>query len=391
MTSPGLNPLVRDTGSPPIPEAKAWLSRYDGAHGPAIDLSQAVPGAPPPAAFLARLAEAAGSAEATRYGAIVGDEPLRAAYARDVAARYGADIGAADVAVTAGCNLAFAAAALLLARAGDAVLLPSPWYFNHEMTLGMLGIEPRALPCRAAAGFVPDPADAEPLLADGRVRAIVLVTPNNPTGAVYPPETVEAFADLCRRRGIRLVLDETYRDFLPEGPDRPHEVLAGDWRGHVLQLYSFSKAYAIPGHRLGAVLADRAAMEGVGKILDNFQICASRPGQIALAWGIEALRGWREGNRRDINGRAAAFRTALSAVSAWRIESVGAYFGYVRHPFARRSGREVAERLAVERGVLALPGEFFGPGQGGHLRIAVANVGEAEIAGLGERLAGFTV
>lgn len=182
----GINPLVADTGSPPIPEAKAWLARYDGAHGPVVDLSQAVPGHPPPEAFLARLGEAARTAEAARYGAILGDAPLREAYAADVAARYGAPIAADEVAITAGCNLAFVIAAMLVAKAGDAVVLPTPWYFNHAMTLRMLGIEARALPARAEAGFVPDPADAEPLLADGRARALVLVTPNNPTGAVYP-------------------------------------------------------------------------------------------------------------------------------------------------------------------------------------------------------------
>ncbi len=86
---------------------------------------------------------------------------------------------------------------MALARAGDNVLLPTPWYFNHEMTLTMLGVEPRALPCDPAAGFVPDVATAEALI-DARTRAIVLVTPNNPTGAVYPPQTIAAFAALLR-------------------------------------------------------------------------------------------------------------------------------------------------------------------------------------------------
>ena len=109
---------------------------------------------------------------------------------------------------------------MALAKAGDAVLLPTPWYFNHQMTLDMLGIEaaPAALPRRRPASC-PDPDDAE--RADRRrSRAIVLVTPNNPTGAIYPPAVIERFAELCRRRGIWLVLDETYRDFLPDATRR---------------------------------------------------------------------------------------------------------------------------------------------------------------------------
>ena len=155
-----LNPHVVDTGTPPIPAARAWMTRYDGAFGAPIDLSQAAPGSAPPRALLDRLAGAAGAPDAARYGAILGDEPLRAAYAGEVAALYGGDVAAGDVAITAGCNLAFLAAALAVARAGEAVLLPAPWYFNHQMTLNMLGIEARPLPCRAADGFVPDLATA---------------------------------------------------------------------------------------------------------------------------------------------------------------------------------------------------------------------------------------
>ena len=105
---------------------------------------------------------------------------------------------------------------MALARAGDAVILPTPWYFNHKMTLDLLGIEAIPLPCLAEAGFVPEAAAAARLVGP-RTRAIVLVTPNNPTGAVYPPATIRDFAELCRERGLALVIDETYRDFLPAG------------------------------------------------------------------------------------------------------------------------------------------------------------------------------
>jgi aspartate/methionine/tyrosine aminotransferase len=386
-----INPLVADVGSPPIPEAKDWTRRYDGSHGPLIDLSQAVPGSAPPAAFLRRLAETAGSAEGARYGAIGGDLDLREAYAADLRRIYGGRIEPGDVAITAGCNMAFFAAMMLLARHGDAVLLPTPWYFNHQMSLAMLGIEARALPCRAEAGFVPDVGAAERLL-DERVRAIVLVTPNNPTGAVYAPAVIDAFAELCRRRGLALVVDETYRDFLPPGAARPHGLFAEDsWRGTVIQLYSFSKAYAIPGHRTGAVTADAAFIAQLAKILDCIQICPPRAAQGALPWAVEGLRDWREANRADVNGRIAAFRDAMAPLTGWRIESAGAYFAYLRHPFEGRSGHAVAERLAAERGVLCLPGSFFGPGQENHLRVAYANVDTAVLADLKGRFSGLAM
>jgi len=386
-----INPLVADVGSPPIPEAQAWTKRYDGAFGPLINLSQAVPGNAPHAELLERMAAIAGDAAGSQYGPINGDAPLRQAYAAELSRIYEGRIGPEDTAVTAGCNMAFFVAMMLLAHRGDAVLLPTPWYFNHQMSLDMLGIEPRPLPCRADAGFVPRVEDAEALI-DGQVRAIVLVTPNNPTGAVYPAHVIESFAQLCRKRGIYLVIDETYRDFLPQGMNHPHGLFVGEeWRDTVIQLYSFSKSYAIPGHRTGAIAADAGLIEQAAKILDCIQICAPRTAQGALPWAIDALRDWREANRAEINGRAQVFQDALAPLPEWKIESVGAYFAYLRHPFPDAKAQQVAEKLATERGVLCLPGSYFGPGQEGHLRVAIANVGADVLSGLTERFRGLTL
>ncbi|HEY8566609.1 MAG TPA: aminotransferase [Beijerinckiaceae bacterium] len=386
-----VNPFVAATGSPPIPEAQAWARRYDGAHGPLLDLSQAVPGKPPHPAMLEALSAAAGSPDAARYGPILGDAVLREAYAAEMSATYGASLSANEVAITAGCNLAFVATAMLIAQAGDAVLLPTPWYFNHQMSLAMLGIEPRPLPCHAEAGFVPDSREAERLI-DERTRAIVLVTPNNPTGAIYPEEVLEGFAALCRRRDLWLIVDETYRDFLPAGLNRPHGLFtAPDWGDNLVQLYSFSKSHGIPGHRLGAMTAGRDVIGEVAKTLDCLQICAARTAQRPVAEGITGLRAWREANRDEITRRASAFRAAFADLPGWTVGSVGAYFAYVRHPFAGRTAAQVAERLAAERGVLGLPGSYFGPGQEDHLRLAFANVAAERLAEIPTRLASFTV
>ncbi|MCB8820988.1 aminotransferase [Microvirga rosea] len=386
-----INSLVADVGSPPIPEAQAWTKRYAGAFGPLINLSQAVPGNAPHQGLLERLASSAGSAAGAQYGPISGDHALREAYAAELSRIYGGAIEAADTAVTAGCNMAFFATMMLLARQGDAILLPTPWYFNHQMSLDMLGIEARPLPCHPEAGFVPQVEDAE-ILIDGKVKAIVLVTPNNPTGAVYPAHVIEAFAELCRRRGIYLVIDETYRDFLPRGVNRAHGLFTGrEWRDTVIQLYSFSKSYAIPGHRTGAVTADAGLIEQIAKILDCIQICAPRVAQAALPWAIDALRDWREANRSEINDRAAVFRKALEPLPEWQVESVGAYFAYLKHPFPGTPAQVVAERLAVDRGVLCLPGSYFGPGQEEHLRVAFANVGAETLASLTDRFRALSI
>lgn len=388
--APRVNPLLAGLDAPPIPEARGWARSYDGRHGALIDLSQAAPGAAPPPDLLARLAEAAGGTQAARYGDIQGEAALRTALAGQLSRRHGGRVTADDVAISAGCNQAFFVAMLAVAQAGEAVLLPTPWYFNHQTTCELLGIEPRPLPCDAARGFVPDPARAEALL-DGRVRAIALVTPNNPTGAIYPPETIAAFAALCRRRGLWLILDETYADFLPGRDQVPHGLFAqDDWRDVLIRLYSFSKAYAIPGHRVGAMIADAGVVAQIAKVLDNLQICAPRAAQMALAWAIDALADWRETNRAEIVARGAAFRGMLAGLPGWRIDSQGAYFAYVRHGLPGVPAASVAARLAREAGVLCLPGSYFGDGQHDHLRVAIANVDRATIATLGPRFASLT-
>jgi aspartate/methionine/tyrosine aminotransferase len=383
--APRINPLVSATASPAILESRGWLKAYDGSKGPAIDLSQAAPPYAPPPELLARLAAAAQSPAIALYGAVPGDYDLRQAYAAHVSDLYTAEISPDQVSITAGCNQAFVIATMLVGAAGEAIVLPSPWYFNHKMTLDMLGLEARILPCTADDGFIPDPEKAAALL-DAKVRAIVLVTPNNPTGTIYPRSTIEAFARLCRDNGIWLIVDETYRDFLPEHATRPHAIF-GDaaLRDNVIGLYSFSKSFALPGHRLGAMIFPAAFGAQILKIQDCLQICPARAGQAAVTWALEALGEWREGNRRRFGEQAKQFRSALAEVPDWRIDSLGAFFAYLRHPFRGTTAEHVARRLATEKGLLIIPGSYFGPGQDAHLRVSFGNLTAASLDQLPER------
>ena len=386
MIAPSPNPRLRAVTTPPIARAGRWIASYDGRHGPLIDCSQAVPNHAPPEAFATRLAAAAASPTAAHYGDILGDVALREAYAAHVSQLYDTQIGPTRIAVTSGCNQAFFVAMMAVAEAGDAVVLPMPAYFNHTMTLDMLGIEARALPTTGADGFVPDPARFEASI-DDRCRALVLVSPNNPTGAIYPPALIAQLFDICVKRGIVLVIDETYRDFLPPAADPPHALFSrsADCE-NLIGLYSFSKAYAIPGHRMGAMIAGEGMLAEIEKMIDCLQICAPRPAQAALPWAIEALSDWREANRATIAGRARLFGDLFADLPGWQVDQIGAYFAYVRHPFPGRASETVAADLTGDLGILALPGSFFGPDGQDHLRIAFANVDEAGLYEISRRL-----
>lgn len=389
MPLPIINPLIDKLSAPPIPAVQAWARQYDGAHGPLIDLSQAVPGYPPHPDMLRFLGEAASSVAYAGYGPIEGETVLREAYARHVGNLYGAEIKAGNIHITSGCNQAFIAAIMCVAQSGDTVLATDPFYFNHQSSLEMLGIRSETMLCRAENGFVPDIEDVRAAFHKG-VRALVLVSPNNPTGAIYPPQLLTQIYAACRDNGTWLLLDETYRDFLSDADQAPHDLFKeADWPSHLIQLYSFSKSFCIPGHRLGAIVAGADMVANVAKAMDNLQICATRAPQIAVSRAIEPLQSWRDDNRKEIARRAEALRVSMSNVAGWHVEAVGAYFAFVRHPYEGSSSVAVAERLAKTTGIITLPGSFFGESQDAFLRFAFANVDVAGIEATAARLSCF--
>lgn len=172
--TPTFNPWVEELAAPPIPMVQACLREYDGSKGAAADLSQAVPGYPPHADLLGWLRDAAGDTALCGYGDIQGEEVLRKAYADDVNTAYDASVDACEVQITAGGNQAFFAVALTLVRPGDDVVVIRPYYFNHEMTLRMMGIGVSFADADPDDGFCPSIARVEAAIGTG-TRAIFLV------------------------------------------------------------------------------------------------------------------------------------------------------------------------------------------------------------------------
>jgi aspartate/methionine/tyrosine aminotransferase len=391
-----VNPRLAATIAPPVMEARRWLEGVNfPADRPLLNLSQAAPVDPPPEGLRRAMADALMKRDDSHlYGPVLGLEGLRSELAVQWSANYGGHVSPDQVAITAGCNQAFCAVVATLAQAGDAVILPVPWYFNHKMWLDQNGIETQVL--ATGEDLIPDAGAAEAQITP-RTRAIVLVTPNNPGGVEYSAATMEAFRDLARRRGIALIVDETYRDFHGlEGA--PHGLIADpDWDDTVITLYSFSKSFRLTGHRVGAILSSPARLAEVEKFLDCVAICPSQVGQIGALWGMENLRDWLAGERLEILRRRNAMQAAFQRLPDWQLLGCGAYFAYVRHPFADRSDI-VAQRLVHNASLLTLPGTMFGPlrNAGGMgqaettLRLAFANADIDGLAELGDRLAALT-
>jgi len=376
------------TENPPVMEARRWLNGIIfPADRPLINVSQAAPVDLPPLALRQAIAEAALHDPAAHlYGPVLGLPALRLEIAQQWSAAYGGEIIETEVAITQGCNQAFAAALATLAGAGDEVILPTPWYFNHKMWLDMQGV--RTVPLTTGPGLIPTAADAEALITD-RTRALVLVSPNNPGGAEYPAETLSAFHDLARRRDLTLIVDETYRDF-DSRDGAPHKLFTDPaWAAHFIHLYSFSKAYRLTGHRVGAIVASQTRLAQVEKFLDTVAICPNQLGQIAALWGMRNLEQWVAGERAEILGRRAAMIKGFKDLPGWSLLGCGAYFAYVEHPFDMPSDH-LAKTLVEKAGILTLPGTMFQPANSAtgkrQLRIAFANIDAAGISDLFNRL-----
>ncbi|MCD2195403.1 aminotransferase [Actinomycetospora endophytica] len=370
----------------PVGAAYARLPTRAG-RGPLLDLAQAAPAYPPAPEVVEHVTAVAHDPRGAAYAAQAGLGHLREAFAADLVEDYGGGrLESDDVVVTAGCNQAFCLVAATLTEPGDEVVTPRPVYFNHEMWLRMHGVVP--VIAEPGPDLVLRAADVEPLITD-RTRAVVVVTPGNPTGVVVPPDELAALAALARRHDLALVLDETYRSFRDD-PAPPHRLFADpDWRDTVVSLHSFSKDLALPGYRVGAVVGAPELRRDVMKLLDCVAIGAPRIGQEAAWAGLTKARDWRAERAAEVAGRRAAFTTTLAErPGGVEVLTCGGFFAWVRHPFDRPTPDVVAD-LLTEQDVLVMPGTDFQSRDDGTMRVSVGNLGLEALDDLAERLTTF--
>ncbi|KIO22754.1 hypothetical protein M407DRAFT_27707 [Tulasnella calospora MUT 4182] len=395
-----LSRTIAAVPTPPIAKVGQWLKRYQNEFGLPIDLCKGAPSAPPCEQLKKALVNAALDPASAKYSDNFGTKSMREALANEMKVVYGhqTDVESTDVALTAGCNLAFYAAAQVVADKGDEIILPVPW-----MALQMLGIISVPLHLKPEDEFQPSVEACEALITP-RTRAITLVTPNNPTGAIYSPSLLRAFSLLAQRHKLALIVDETYRDFITTGP--PHSLFhpseGWNWRDTVVHLFSFSKSYAIPGHRLGAIVAGESALKQVQTVLDTIQICPPTIPQVALQSILPSLRPLLSDTAQALSSRHTLFGKVMSSLAPrWLIGSQGGYFAFIRHPFEGKQANEVCEGLAAQVGIACLPGGNFATEKDGLItkdgeefvqhwvRVAVANVNDDQLTEVARRLTAF--
>ncbi len=369
---------------PIIPTVAGWIAETPGT----ISLGQGVVGYGPPAGATRAIPGFLARAGFHKYLQDAGLPELRAAFEEKLRRENGIDAPfARRIIVTAGANQAFLNTVLCICDPGDEVVLLAPYYFNHHMAVALAGARPVAVP--TDANYQPRlSAIAEAMTP--RTRAVVTVSPNNPTGAVYPEETLRAINRLCGERGVFHISDEAYEYFTYDGAAHCSPG-SGANGAHTISLFSLSKSHGMASWRVGFLVAPEPLYDDLLKIQDTNAICAPAIAQCVGLAAMRAGRAWRASRLRSIAAVRRAVFERLAAVPELLTvpESRGAFYFFVKVRTALPALR-LAERLVREHRVAVIPGETFGAGDGCYLRIGYGSLsGRTAAEGIGRLVNGL--
>lgn len=379
--------------SPVIPIVGEWIRRHPGT----ISLGQGVVHYGPPPQVHERIAEFFGNPDNHKYQAVHGIPALVEAFERKLKTEHGVDVGPERrVVVTAGGNMAFANAVLAVADPGDEVILLSPYYFNHEMAVAIAGCKPVVVPT--------DPHTYQPRVhairaaITRRTRAVVTISPNNPTGVVYPESTLREINALCSEQGVYHIHDEAYEYFTwPGAPEHfsPAKIATGAER-HTMCLSSLSKSYGFASWRIGAMLIPADLFDAARKVQDTVLICAPVVSQYAaLGCLVDAGAGYCFDHRASIGAVREIVLEQLASLGD-RVEVApagGAFYAFLRLRGTTRPSMDVVETLIRDHGVAVIPGSTFGVDEakdGCTLRVSYGALRrESVIEGIGRLVRGL--
>ena len=368
--APSLSPAVADM---PVHGTRAIAALAAGREG-VINLTLGEPDFETPG-HIAEAGMAAVRAGHTRYAPGAGLPRLRETAAGAVAARTGGAVAVEQVVVTAGAVLGVFAALAALVPRGGRVLIPDPGWGCYVGQCVALGLEPVRYQLDREAGYEPDLEALDSLAGKCGACLLVINNPGNPTGAVWRRDVVEGCVELGRRRGMWVLADEVY-DELTYDRDHTSTVPLGD--GGVVTTFSFSKTYAMTGWRVGFLVASPAVAAAITRVLEHVASSVAMPSQYAA---LEALRGPQDCVAEMRSAYRARRNLAVGRLAEAGLPSSkpdGAFYVLADVSAAAPDSVAFARDLAARpAGVACAPGESFGPGAAGMLRLSLAASPEA--------------
>ena len=370
---------------PVIPIVGRWTAETAGT----ISLGQGIVSYGPPPDVLEAVRRFGSSPGDHRYGPVEGLPELVEAIESKLERENGFTVRPSSrVVVTAGGNLAFVNAVLAITDPGDEVILPVPYYFNHEMAIVIAGAVPVGVRCQANYQLdVQAIADA----VTPRTRAVVTVSPNNPTGAVYTEDSLRAVSSLCSARGIFHVHDEAYEYFTYGGARHFSPGSNAGAHAYTISLFSLSKAYGMASWRVGYMVIPESLWMAVNKIQDTLLIC---PPAVSQHAAVAALAVGREYLRAHLPRLDAMRRHILAALGDGSLPceapAVEGAFYYLVRVHTPVDAMTLVERLIKENRVATVPGSAFADASGCSIRISYGALDpETMEEGLGRLVAGL--
>jgi arginine:pyruvate transaminase len=323
----------------------------------------------------------------TGYAPIIGYPALREAIAARVARRSGQACRADNVAIVPGTQAGLYCTVQCLAGPGDEIVVPEPLYATYEAVVGASGARLITVPLRPERAFHPD-LDAIAAAITPRTRILWINSPHNPTGAVFTPEEIAAVAALCRRHDLWLLSDEVYEDLAFARPHVSAWSLPGMAERTVV-VSSLSKSHALPGFRLGWVIAPPTLV----RHLFNLILCLFYGGPpftqdgalVALTRDLPEVAALAADYRRRAQMMSALLATAPGCRA---VPPEGGMFVLLDVRDSGLDATTFAMRLLAQEAVAVLPCDGFGPSAAGHLRIALTAPDDT-LRDAGERIVRF--
>ena len=350
--------------SPIIPVIGSLIRENPGT----ISLGQGVVHYGPPDAALAAARNFGGNPEEHKYGPVQGSPALLERIGRKLAEENGIGSAGRRVVVTAGANMGFLEVLFAITDPGDEVILLLPYYFNQEMAIRMLNCNPVLVQTDERFHLRPERLRAA---ISERTRAIVTISPNNPSGSVYPEADLRAVNALCREHGLYHISDEAYEYFThTETPHFSPAAIEGS-EGHTISLYSLSKAYGFAGWRVGYAVIPEPLYEAMRKVQDTNLICPPLICQAAAAAALDTGAAYCRNHLKTLRAVRGRVLDQLREVSDFcRTASAEGAFYILLKVETELDAMTLAERLIREHRVAAIPGNAFGLEAGCYLRIA---------------------
>lgn len=294
----------------------------------------------------------------------------------------------ARIVITAGGNMGFMNAVLAITDPGDEVIIQKPYYFNHEMAITIADC--KAVPVDTDENYQLD-LDAITDALTPKTRAVVTVSPNNPSGAVYSREALTAVNRLCAENGIYHISDEAYEYFTYEGAAHFSAGSIDPAASHTISLYSLSKAFGFASWRIGYMVAPETLFMSIKKIQDTILICPPVPTQAAAIAALRAGAAYPQSKLPELSEVRAIVLGKLGGLDdLCDVPTALGAFYFMLRLHTNQNDMTLVERLIKEYGVAVIPGMTFGMDHGCYLRVAYGALNKTTAAeGIGRLTRGL--